>query len=101
MRNENRLSINHDIFDDEDLNYKAKFLYIVLCELSKRFTNEKTGYFFRSQENLILDCGMHQVTIKRCREQLVKGGWIKFWLGHRIDSVTNRKHAVMHYRILK
>ena len=98
---ENRLSANRDILDDENLDYKSKWLLIVLSDLSKRFTNEKTDCFFRSQENLILDCGMHQATIMRCRKQLIKGGWIKFWIGHRIDHLTNRKHRIMFYQILR
>ena len=101
LENENKLSINRDLLNDENLNHMSKYLYIVLSNLEHELTNSKGDSFFRCQEDLILDSGMQGHTIKKHRQELVKSGWIKSWISCRIDSATNRKHRVMFYQVLK
>lgn len=97
------MDIPERIIFSEDIGYKSKWLLIILIELSQRLTNKKTdgASFYRSQEDLVMDTGLHGHTIKVHREKLARAGYIKYRIALRTDPETNRKHPVMFYQILE
>lgn len=102
MNKNSKLKINRETLNDLDLKHQSKWLYVVLSELELRLTKKTDGdSFYRSQEDLVMDTGLHGHTIKIHREKLAQAGYIKFWIAHRIDPTTKRKHRIMFYRVLK
>lgn len=88
------MKITENFLWDEDLNYRSKWLYFVLTYLSREGGAGDGCFFACSQEELISNAGMAGPTIMKCREALVKNGWLK----HEIRLFKG--HRVSHYRIL-
>lgn len=90
----NFIQVKREIFNDEeykDLSKDACWLYIVLNELEHRYTGEKTTYFFRSNEDLCIDCRMKLSTFKKAKKELLVTNLIQSWQMHWIDKETNKK----------
>jgi len=84
--------VSRSIFlEDCKLSYKAKWFYIVLCELEHRYTGRKTLWFFRTQDNLKKDTGMSIKLIRRCKNELVDCGILKTGKMHWVDKDTGKK----------
>ena len=56
----------------ENLSQNAKWLYIVLKELEQRYTNGKTDWFYRSNEDLANDMKVSEKTLKKAKAELLK-----------------------------
>lgn len=63
-----RMVFTHEGFNQ--LSASAKLLLLYLFELEHRFTGDKVGYFFRSNEDLASDTGLSARTIQKAKEEL-------------------------------
>jgi hypothetical protein len=92
----------------EELPPYSRYIFTVLNELEQRFTGTNKGhhkdqdYFYRSNEELAVDCGLSVDTIKRYKKPLITLGLVQHWNLHWLDKETGKKSEkkVSAYRIL-
>lgn len=89
---------------DYDLSDNAKMLFFWLNELEQRYTNSKTNYFFRSDEDLSKDLGWCLKTLKNAKAELKKTDLIKcgkvHWWQDQEHTKLSKKYTTT-YTILK
>lgn len=95
---EKKLSCNGSIMTDSNLSRSAKWLYVVLSFLYSQY-GFKTGYFYRTNEQLLEDAGISQMTLKTAKKELVDAGYIKVW--HHNTNENTKNIRVCFYSILK
>lgn len=83
---------------DEKLSRSAKWLYVVISYLYSQY-GFKTGYFYRTNEQLENDSGIENRTLKKCKKELVDAGYIKVWHHNTNENMKNIR--VCFYSILK
>lgn len=93
-----RFSCNSSIMTDSNLSRSAKWLYVVLSYLYSQY-GFKTGYFYRTNEQLENDSGIENRTLKKCKKELVDAGYIKVW--HHNTNENTKNIRVCFYSILK
>ena len=95
---EKKFSCNGSIMTDSNLIRSAKWLYVVLSFLYSQY-GFKTGYFYRTNEQLLEDAGISQMTLKTAKKELVDAGYIKVW--HHNTNENTKNIRVCFYSILK
>lgn len=95
---EKKFSCNGSIMTDSNLSRSAKWLYVVLSYLYSQY-GFKTGCFYRTNEQLLEDAGISQMTLKTAKKELVDAGYIKVWHHNTNKNVKNIR--VCFYSILK
>ena len=93
-----KFTCNSSIVTDEKLSKSAKWLYIVLSYLYSQY-GFKTGYFYRTNEQLEKDSGIENRTLKKCKKELIDAGYIKVW--HHNTNENTKNIRVCFYSILK
>lgn len=89
---------NSSIMTDSTLSRSAKWLYVVISYLYSQY-GFKTGYFYRTNEQMIEDAGISQMTLKTAKKELIDTGYIKVW--HRSTNENSKNIRVCFYSILK
>ncbi len=89
---------NSSIMTDSTLSRSAKWLYVVLSFLYGQY-GFKTGYFYRTNEQLLEDAGISQMTLKSAKKELINAGYIKVWYHNTNENTKNIR--VCFYSILK
>lgn len=89
---------NSSIMKDSTLSRSAKWLYVVLSFLYGQY-GFKTGYFYRTNEQLLEDAGISQMTLKSAKKELINAGYIKVWYHNTNENTKNIR--VCFYSILK
>lgn len=89
---------NDPIMTDKTVSRSAKWLYVVLSYLYSQY-GFKTGCFYRTNEQLLEDAGISQMTLKTAKKELVDAGYIKVWHHNTNKNVKNIR--VCFYSILK
>lgn len=95
---EKKFTCNSSIITDNTLNRSAKWLYVVLSYLYSQY-GFKTGYFYRTNEQLEKDSGIENRTLKKCKKELIDAGYIKVWHHNKNENMKNIR--VCFYSILK
>lgn len=95
---EKKFTCNSSVVKDEKLSRSAKWLYVVLSYLYSQY-GFKTGYFYRTNEQLEEDSGIENRTLKKCKKELVDAGYIKVWHHNTNENMKNIR--VCFYSILK
>ncbi len=95
---EKKFTCNSSAVKDEKLSRSAKWLYVVLSYLYSQY-GFKTGYFYRTNEQLEEDSGIENRTLKKCKKELVDAGYIKVWHHNTNENMKNIR--VCFYSILK
>lgn len=95
--------ITRKIYNDEsfkELPPLCKWLYTVLVENESRFA-DKEGWFFRSDDDLAMDAGISDKTLKKYKKILRENGLVETSIMHFTDKDTNKKSKkkVTAYRI--
>lgn len=93
-----KFTCNSSVMIDEKLSRSAKWLYVVLSYLYSQY-GFKTGYFYRTNEQLEEDSGIENRTLKKCKKELVDAGYIKVWHHNTNENMKNIR--VCFYSILK
>lgn len=93
-----KFTCNGFIMSDKKLSKSAKWLYVVLSYLYSQY-GFKTGYFYRTNEQLEEDSGIENRTLKKCKKELVDAGYIKVWHHNTNENMKNIR--VCFYSILK
>ena len=83
---------------DEKLSRSAKWLYVVLSYLYSQY-GFKTGYFYRTNEQMLEDARISPMTLKTAKKELVDAGYIKVWHHNTNENMKNIR--VCFYSILK
>lgn len=71
------MQLSRCICDDEHvkrLSIGARMLFVTLNELEQRYCNNKTRYFFRTNEELAKDMGVSVNSIKKYKAELKANG---------------------------
>ena len=89
-----KFTCNNSIVTDEKLSKSAKWLYVVLAYLYSQY-GFKTGYFYRTNEQMLEDAGISP----SAKKELVDNGYIKVW--HRSTNENTKNIRVCFYSILK
>ncbi|HPS30197.1 MAG TPA: helix-turn-helix domain-containing protein [bacterium] len=92
----------------EELPMYSRWIFAVLKELEQQFTGTNKGhskdqdFFYRSNEELAVDCGLSVDTIKRYKKPLIKLGFVQTWQMHWRVKETGKlsEKKVCAYRIL-
>lgn len=99
------LQLTRELFSDKysGLSVNAKWLFVVLNELEQKYTGQNEDFFFRTNEDLAVDCGMSLATLKRAKKELLATDLVQSWKGHCVDSATGKRteKQFTFYRILK
>lgn len=93
-----KFTCNNSIVTDKKLSKSAKWLYVVLAYLYSQY-GFKTGYFYRTNEQMLEDAGISPMTLKSAKKELVDNGYIKVW--HRSTNENTKNIRVCFYSILK
>lgn len=93
-----KFTCNNSIMTDKKLSRSAKWLYVVISYLYSQY-GFKTGYFYRTNEQLLEDAGISQMTLKTAKKELVDAGYIKVW--HHNTNEKSKNIRVCFYSILK
>ena len=93
-----KFNCNGFIMSDKKLSKSAKWLYVVLSYLYSQY-GFKTGYFYRTNEQLENDSGIENRTLKKCKKELIDAGYIKVW--HHNTNEDTKNIRVCFYSILK
>lgn len=93
-----KFTCNGFIMSDKKLSKSAKWLYVVLSYLYSQY-GFKTGYFYRTNEQLENDSGIENRTLKKCKKELIDAGYIKVW--HHNTNEDTKNIRVCFYSILK
>lgn len=93
-----KFTCNNSIMSDNNLSRSAKWLYVVLSYLYSQY-GFKTGYFYRTNEQLLEDAGISQMTLKTAKKELVDAGYIKVW--HHNTNENTKNIRVCFYSILE
>ncbi len=93
-----KFTCNGFIMSDKKLSKSAKWLYVVLSYLYSQY-GFKTGYFYRTNEQLEEDSGIENRTLKKCKKELIDAGYIKVW--HHNTNEDTKNIRVCFYSILK
>lgn len=83
---------------DEKLSRSAKWLYVVISYLYSQY-GFKTGYFYRTNEQMSEDAGISPMTLKSAKKELIDNGYIKVW--HHSTNENTKNIRVCFYSILK
>jgi hypothetical protein len=99
------LQLTREIFNEKysGLSVTAKWLFVVLNELEQRYTGQNEDFFFRTNEELAVDCGISLATLKRAKKELLETDLIESWKGHCRDPETGKftEKQFTFYRILR
>jgi hypothetical protein len=108
--NKHYLELSRKLFNYtyEELPMYSRWIFTVLNELEQKFTGTNKGhhkdqdFFYRSNEELAIDCGLSIDTIKRYKKPLITLGLVKHWNMHWTDIKTGKlsEKKVSAYRIL-
>jgi len=95
------MQVPRDVWNYE-LSNKALVLYFWLNELEQRYTNKKTTYFFRSDEDLANDLHWNIKTVKEAKSELKKTdliscGYVNWWMDE--EHTKKSKRRVTSYRL--
>lgn len=101
--NTNFIELPRKIFDkrEKKLSTSAKWLFCVLNELEHKYS-DKSGLFFRSNEDLAHDAELSPATVKSAKKELVDAKLIMITQMHWkdvSDGKISKKHITA-YRIL-
>lgn len=87
----------------EELPHYSRYIFFVMNELEHKYTGDRgQQYFYRSNKELALDCGLSVKTIQRYKKYLIDLKLIKHWKMHFFDEETKKysEHRVSAYQIL-
>jgi len=90
----------HEVFEDikfKKLPLSSRYLYIVLCKLTNRYSNQDSeGWFFRSIEQLACDTNLSKRTIMRAKNELKTKQFIDVKRGY---YKHNKKRTYDYFRL--
>ena len=74
-----KFTCNSSIMTDEKLSRSAKWFYVVISYLYSKY-GFKTGYFYRTNEQMLEDAGISPMTLKSAKKELLKLKMQALWL---------------------